>query len=190
MTYLSLQKSFLASLLILLFSLESNLAMAQETQTQEYQVIKELKGAELRYYPPAMKIQSNNDFGSLFNYISGNNSTQEKISMTSPVYMGDGKGNNVMEFVLPKGFNLRNTPEALSNNVKVFESKPGYFLALQFSGYANSRNIYPHARNLYNLTQEYGYTSIGQVMLLVYDSPYKLIGRKNEIVIQIDEDSI
>ena len=48
----------------------------------------------------------------------------------------------------------------------------------------------PHARDLYNLTQEYGYTSIGRVMLLVYDSPYKIIGRKNEVVIQIDEDSI
>ena len=189
-TYLSLQRSLIASFLILLLALQSNLAMAQETETQEYRIIKELNGAELRYYPPAMKIQSNNDFGSLFNYISGNNSAREKISMTSPVYMGDGKGNNVMEFVLPKDFNPSNTPEALSNKVKVFESKPGYFLALQFSGYANSRNVLPHARNLYNLTQEYGYTSIGRIMLLVYDSPYKVIGRKNEVVIQIDEESI
>lgn len=190
MTYLSLQRSSLASFLILMLSLQSNLTMAQETETQEYRVIKELKGAELRYYPPAMKIQSNNDFGSLFNYISGNNSAREKINMTTPVYMGDGKGNNVMEFVLPKDFNHSNTPEALSNKVKVFESKPGYFLALQFSGYANSRNVQPHARDLYNLTQEYGYTSIGRVKLLVYDSPYKIIGRKNEVIIQIDEDSI
>ena len=101
-TYLSLQRSLIASFLILLLFLQSNLAMAQETETQEYRIIIELNGAELRYYPPAMKIQSNNDFGSLFNYISGNNSAREKISMTSPVYMGDGKGNNVMEFDLPK----------------------------------------------------------------------------------------
>lgn len=190
MTCSSLQRSLIVSFLILLLSLQSSLAMAQETETQEYRVIKEFNGAELRYYPPAMKIQSNNDFGSLFNYISGNNSAREKISMTSPVYMGDSRGNNVMEFVLPKNFNKRNTPEALSNKIKVFESKPGYFLALQFSGYANSRNVQPHARDLYNLTQEYGYTSIGRVILLVYDSPYKIIGRKNEVVIQIDEDSI
>ena len=79
MTYSSLQRSSLASFFILLLSLQSNLAIAQETETQEYRIIKELNGAELRYYPPAMKIQSNNDFGSLFNYISGNNSAREKL---------------------------------------------------------------------------------------------------------------
>ena len=117
------------SLLILLFQVPT--VLAQDTETQTYRVIKEYNAAELRYYPPVMKIQSNNDFGSLFNYISGNNSTREKISMTSPVYMGDSKGRNVMEFVLPEDFNPKNTPDALSKGVKVFESEPGYFLALE-----------------------------------------------------------
>ena len=190
MPYLFKHKNALVVLTLLFIIITSGFTKAQETETQTYKVVKELNGAELRYYPPVMKIQSNNDFGSLFNFISGNNSTREKISMTSPVYMGDGKGNNVMEFVLPKDFDQNNTPEALTKNVKVFESEPGYFLALQFSGYATNRNVQQHARDLYQLTHQYGYTSIGQAMLLVYDSPYKVIGRKNEVIIQIDEESI
>ena len=190
MSYLYKLKKSLVILTLLFLTLSSGFIMAQDTETQTYKIVKELNGAELRYYPPVMKIQSNNDFGSLFNFISGNNSTREKISMTSPVYMGDGKGNNVMEFVLPKDFDQNNTPEALSKKVKVFESEPGYFLALQFSGYATNRNVQQHARDLYQLTQRYGYTPIGQAMLLVYDSPYKVVGRKNEVIVQIDEESI
>ena len=113
------------SLLILLFQIPT--VLAQDTETQTYRVIKEYNAAELRYYPPVMKIQSNNDFGSLFNYISGNNSTREKISMTSPVHMGEVDGNNVMEFVLPEDFNPKNTPDALSKGVKIFESASGIF---------------------------------------------------------------
>ena len=176
------------SLLILLFQVPT--ALAQNTEPQEYRVIKEYNAAELRYYPPVMKIQSNNDFGSLFNYISGNNSTREKINMTTPVYMGDGKGSNVMEFVLPENFNPKNTPDALSKQVKVFESEPGYFLTLEFGGYASKKNVQYYASELSNIAQKYGLITIGMTSLLVYDSPYKVIGRKNEVIIQIIEDSI
>ena len=91
MPYLYKHKNALVVLTLLFILITSGFTKAQETETQTYKVVKELNGAELRYYPPVMKIQSNNDFGSLFNFISGNNSTREKISMTSPVYLGDVK---------------------------------------------------------------------------------------------------
>ena len=176
------------SLLILLFQVP--IVLAQDTEIQTYRVIKEYNAAELRYYPPVMKIQSNNDFSSLFNYISGNNSTSEKISMTSPVHMGEVDGNTIMEFVLPENFNPKNTPDALSKGVTVFESEPGYFLALEFGGYASKKNIRYYASELSNIAQKYGLITIGMASLLVYDSPYKVMGRKNEVLIQIIEDSI
>lgn len=176
------------SLLILLFQVP--IVLAQDTEIQTYRVIKEYNAAELRYYPPVMKIQSNNDFNSLFNYISGNNSTREKISMTSPVYMGDGKGSNVMAFVLPNDFNQKNTPNALSQEVKVFESEPGYFLALEFGGYASRKSIRYYADELSNIAQKYGLITIGKTSVLVYDSPYKVMGRRNEVIIQIDVESM
>lgn len=190
MAYLQIQKKALIVFILFHLTIFNGFTMAQETETQTYQIVKELNGAELRYYPPVMKIQSDNNFGNLFNFISGNNSSREKISMTSPVYMGDGKGNNVMEFVLPKDFKPENTPEAMSKGVKVFESEPGYFLALEFSGYASGRSVRHYSTELAKIAKTYGIQTIGQAMLLVYDSPYKMIGRKNEVIIQIDEESI
>ena len=45
--------------------------MVQQYETQYYKVIKNLKKAEIRYYPPSMKIKSNRDnaFSILFSYI-------------------------------------------------------------------------------------------------------------------------
>lgn len=175
---------------VISLTLVGNNSMAQTIETQKFTVIKEFDRGEIRYYPPVMKIQSNNNFGSLFNYISGNNSDGEKISMTSPVYMGDNDGNNTMEFVLPKDYHPNNTPAAVSDAVKVFESEPGYFLTLEFGGYASNRHVRYYSTELNRIAKLHNITTIGQPILLVYDSPYKVIGRKNEIIIQIDEESI
>ena len=95
---------------LMAFLLFSFNLMAQKYETQEFKVLNDSEEFELRYYPPVMKIQSDNDFGSLFRYISGRNSSNTKIAMTTPVYMGDGQGNQVMEFVLPSSFDQNNTP--------------------------------------------------------------------------------
>ena len=63
--------------------------MAQGYETQSYEVIKTVGEAELRFYPSVMmaKTSVNSGFSSLFRYISGNNTSQQKISMTTPVHM-------------------------------------------------------------------------------------------------------
>ena len=87
--------------------LTNHLTMAQKYETQPFDVIDQFDEAELRYYPPVMKIQSSGDFGSLFRYISGNNETGQKIAMTTPVQMGNTQGETVMQFVLPASFKDR-----------------------------------------------------------------------------------
>ena len=62
-------------------------------ETQKYSVILNDDDFEIRYYEPAIKASvtsdenSNNNFYKLFQFISGNNSKNEKIEMTTPVYM-------------------------------------------------------------------------------------------------------
>ncbi|MFL2622510.1 MAG: heme-binding protein, partial [Candidatus Marisimplicoccus sp.] len=69
--------------------------MSQKYETQEYEIINQIDKAEIRYYPSAamIKVSSsmsrNNNFGKLFRYIAGNNKNDEKIAMTTPVYMSN-----------------------------------------------------------------------------------------------------
>ena len=83
--------------------------MAQGYETQSYEVIKTVGEAELRFYPSVMmaKTSVNSGFSSLFRYISGNNTSQQKISMTTPVHMDRNSKEGSMEFVLPRKFHQR-----------------------------------------------------------------------------------
>ena len=96
--------------------------MAQ-TETQQYKVLKLIDNIEIREYPPVMKVKStskiNNWFGKLFKYISGDNESGTKISMTSPVYMDKENENYIMEFVLPKKFNEINSPKAFHSRTSL-----------------------------------------------------------------------
>ena len=59
--------------LITIFYFSSS--MAQQYETQQFEVIKTIGEAEIRFYPPVMKIKANrsNGFWALFGYISGKN---------------------------------------------------------------------------------------------------------------------
>lgn len=165
-------------------------AMGQQYETQTYTVIEQREQFEIRYYPPVMKIQSDNSFGNLFGYISGNNESSSKIAMTTPVYMGNSKGEEVMEFVLPNTFNANNTPQPVSSGVRVFQTTPAYFIALDFSGYATASSREKYSTKLKKLAQENAFETIGEPLLLVYNSPYRLFNRKNEILLEIAANAI
>ena len=69
-----------------------SISMAQKTESQPYELIEKYENIEIRYYPPAIKVISKGKIEEIktsetfFNYISGSNSKNEKISMTTPVY--------------------------------------------------------------------------------------------------------
>ncbi len=163
--------------------------MAQKYETQKFEVIKSIGEAEIRYYPPVMKIKANrnNGFGSLFGYISGKNVNGQKIAMTTPVYMQEDNGEKVMEFVLPREFDSQSTPDALSDKVKVYESNPGYFIAYAFGGYAVDWVANRAIKLLKEIIKANNIIVEGDPILLVYNSPYKLINRKNEILFKITD---
>jgi len=163
--------------------------MAQQYETQKYDLIKKIEEAELRYYPPVMKIKSSraDGFKSLFGYISGNNNTNKKIEMTTPVYMGkDSTGNEVMEFVLPRSMKKEDTPAAGSEKVEVYESPSGYFIAYSFGGYALDWVVRKATNTLRTLSEKNKIKIKGAPFVLVYNSPYKFLNRKNEILFEVD----
>jgi len=155
-------------------------------ETQSYVLIDKRDGIELREYPSVMKIQSRAGFGSLFRYISRGNRAQQQIPMTTPVYMGDSEGNELLQFVLPKEFTPAITPASADDRVEVFQAKPGFFLAKRFSGFTNPKKKEKNVRAIRSLANLLGLNIIGEPIVLVYNSPYRLLFRKNEVIMEIE----
>ena len=81
-----------------------NLSMfGQNTEIQPY-INKKIDSIEIRFYPSAKIVKTSsengdNNFGKLFQYISGKNDKNKKIAMTAPVYMDEKReGNGVYCF--------------------------------------------------------------------------------------------
>ena len=165
--------------------------MAQQTETQSYDVIEKHDNIEIRYYPPAAKVMSkgkingNSNFRNLFNYISGSNSKNEKISMTTPVYMKTDKENQIMEFVLPKKFNNKEIPIPVNNNLEVYKSEEGTYASIRYSGYNNIEKQALNTERLLNKLKELNRKVVGKPILLSYDAPYKFYNRRNEILFEL-----
>ena len=166
--------------------------MAQQTETQLYDVIEKYDNIEIRYYPPAAKVMSkgeigkNSNFRNLFNYISGSNLSKEKISMTTPVYIKTEKGNQIMEFVLPKKYNDKEIPKPVDNNLKVYKSKEGIFASIQYSGYNNNEKQEFFTEKLLSKIKQLNKVLVGNPIFLSYDAPYKFYNRRNEILLKIE----
>mgnify|MGYP001158847662 FL=1 len=163
--------------------------MAQ-TEMQPYEIIENISDTEIRFYPSVMmaKHKSKNPgagFGKLFNYISGNNNTETKIAMTTPVHIKKSQDENSMSFVLPKKFNIDNAPLPNDDSLEVFEGGSGYFAAIKYSGYTNESKEKIFTEKLQRILKKVDIKASGEPGILVYNSPYKLINRRNEIIIPV-----
>ncbi len=168
--------------------------MAQ-TEMQSYSVIQKIAEAEIRFYPPVMMAKfiaksPGSGFGKLFGYISGNNTNNTKIAMTSPVHMEKKIGKSSMAFVLPKKFTDDNTPQPNDSSLNVFEDQGGYFAAIKYSGYTSISKEKEHTEILEQILQKEKIITSGTPKILVYNSPYKIINRRNEILIPISFDPV
>ena len=172
--------------------LSSLLIMSADYETQKYDVVVKDNSFEIRYYPPVIKAKvisesgSNNNFMKLFRYISGNNSNNEKIAMTTPVYLSNNDDANEMEFVMPAKFNMENISKPNDNKIKIYESKAGYYASIRFNGWGNTKKIKYYSNILYDKLNELEINYIENPYFVSYNSPYKLFNRRNEVMVKIE----
>ena len=170
--------------------LNSWIVMSQKYETQEYQVMDQIGKIEIRYYPsaPMIRVSSNqsrnNNFGKLFRYIAGNNNNEEKIAMTTPVYMSNQS--KTMEFVLPKRFLSGDIPVPNDNDVETYISEPKYYAAIKYSGYSNNKKEENYRQELVKILQNSNLKTLSEHFVLSYDAPTKFYNRRNEVLIQVD----
>ena len=127
----------------------SNISMSLEEPT--YNIIKSSEKYEIRKYQDRLAVEvefssEDSGFRYLFNYISGDNTTSEKVSMTVPVtqshkidmtapvtqYKKDG--NMLMQFYLPSKYSFDNAPIPTNKRVKLVNIEGGYYAVRQYFG--------------------------------------------------------
>lgn len=170
--------------------------LSQEYETQNYKSIGTLDGAEVRFYPEAIKIKTvategnNRNFSKLFSYIAKGNASKTKIAMTTPVYIEATSKGNQMEFVLPSKYLSLEAPQPIRSDIKVYKSSAGYFIALEFGGYNNAYKTAKYRDQLEKIMDKHGIQKRSSLKVLGYDSPYTLFNRRNEVLYEVAEESL
>lgn len=119
-------------------------------ESAEYKVVESDGKFEVREYPDLMLVATrtkvdaqgrDGSFMRLFRYISGANESEQKISMTTPVFMENDKvdANVQMGFVMPKEVAVEGVPSPTGPNVDVRKRARGRFAVFRFSGRLNAK---------------------------------------------------
>jgi len=182
---------------LLLFVVSQIWAQSQVSgiETYPYRVDKTYDGFEVRTYERANFIyvtmdaktyaeSSSRGFRTLAGYIFGGNERQQKIAMTSPVVM-DMDNEVTMKFLVPAQYKLDELPKPESAEVRFATEKERTVAAITFGGFANDEKILEHKDELFQYLAAFGIEHTGQWSFLGYDPPFKLIGRKNEVVVEL-----
>ncbi len=156
-----------------------------------YEVIQKFENFEIRLYQERYVIQVlyNNEgggFQKLFNYISGQNQSSQKIEMTTPVTQYTSGNQQVMQFYLPNRFDQSNAPLPLNNSVEVASISAGYFAVIQYSGFASDKNFFKHAEILKNSLEKENIDFNEPPIKATYNGPFTLPNlRRNEAMFLI-----
>ncbi|TWU13244.1 SOUL heme-binding protein [Symmachiella macrocystis] len=166
-------------------------------ETAKYTVIEVDGSFETRSYPDLMlattnmKVQPEDDDGSfmrLFQYISGANDNDQKVAMTTPVFMesqnADSPGQ--MGFVLPKDVSEVRVPEPSDEEVEIEKRAGGKFAVVRFAGRMNSETVAKAKKDLQQWMDSRGFVAEGAPELAGYDPPWTPGPlRRNEILIRL-----
>jgi hypothetical protein len=119
-------------------------------ETAEYKVVESDGKFEVREYPDLMLVATttkldaqgrDGSFMRLFRFISGENQSGQKISMTTPVFMENDKANSrvQMGFVMPQEVAGNGVPAPTGEQVEIRKRAGGRFAVVRFPGQLTSK---------------------------------------------------
>jgi len=167
-----------------------------KTKEQPYTVLEKDGDIEIRLYPSATlaTVQStaksyseiaSPGFRTLAGYIFGGNESETQISMTSPVHVEISDSLSSMSFVMPEGYDMNNLPKPNNTTVILSKTEVQVMAAIRFSGFADDSDREKHKQELAAYLNSKGIQTKGNFKFLGYNPPYQLVGRRNEVVIEI-----
>ncbi len=165
-------------------------------ESAEYTVLEKDGNIELREYPDLMMATTRmasvdgNDgsFGRLFRYFSGGNQEQQKVAMTTPVFMKQQTdlSPGQMGFVIPKKVAESAAPEPGGDRVSLTKRVGGMFAVIRFSGRPDDDSRSAQVAKLTTWIEQRGYKTEEGSEFAGYDPPWTPGPlRRNEILIRI-----
>tara|TARA_Y100001970_G_C13979354_1_gene722303 strand:+ start:302 stop:802 length:501 start_codon:yes stop_codon:yes gene_type:complete len=161
-------------------------------EESKYNIVESNDIYEIRKYSDRLAVQvvktnQNNSFRMLFDYISGNNKTNEEIKMTTPVTQMQKDGNMTMQFYLPLKFNKDNVPNPLRNDLEIVIIKGGYYAVIRYSGRASDKNFIKHKEYLERELKKDNILIVSPPIRATYNSPFTLpMLRRNEAMFRVN----
>ena len=165
---------------------------AMAVEEVEYKTIKINEVYEIRKYSDRLAVETstsnqNSGFRKLFNYISGNNQTNEEIKMTTPVTEMERKGNMTMQFYLPLKYNKNNVPIPSRPDVEIVKIEGGYFAVIRYSGRSSDKNFMKHKDILENELKKDDISILSPPIRATYNGPFTLpMLRRNEVMFEVN----
>ena len=156
-----------------------------------YEVVSKNEVYEIRKYSDRLAVETstsnqNSGFRKLFNYISGDNQTNEEIKMTTPVTEMERKGNMTMQFYLPLKFDKNNVPIPSRPDVEIVNIEGGCYAAIKYSGRITDKNFIKHKDILESELKKDDISILSPPIRATYNGPFTLpMLRRNEVMFEI-----
>ncbi len=166
-------------------------------ETAPYTVLIKEDNFELRqydtYYTAAVEetsLNGSSGFNTIFDYISGNNEEQKKISMTTPVFNEMGKQTATTEFVMPSTLTGDTLPLPVNKRIRIKKNDPRLAASVTFSGTVSDSKIRDYEKRLIEWISKNGLNPTGNFYLARYNPPFiPPFLRRNEVLIDIIKDN-
>jgi len=162
-------------------------------ETAQYRVAVKEEAFEIRDYPElpvattAMRAGGDDSaFRKLFRFIQGGNDQQEKIAMTTPVFVDREGEQERMSFVVPKEVDQNGSPDPTIEGVEI-DRRPAVRVAVYgFSGVANEDLKQRALQKLQDWMAARQIEPDGDPIYAYYDAPF-IPGpfRRNEVMLRI-----
>lgn len=185
------------------------------TEQQPYQIVHTYDDFELRRYPEHLIAEvtvegpfedaGNRAFRYLFGYISGANTSSQKVAMTAPVVQADAGEKIAMTapvvqqqlsgaaeefriaFVLPKDMTMDTAPAPTDTRVQLRTVPESLTGVLRFSGRWTQARYDEQLQHLRQVVAAAGFTVQGGPRFARFDPPFKpWFLRRNEVLVNVE----
>lgn len=203
-----------AGVLLIIWAIGSYLAI-RYIEEPTYTLLERKQGYEIREYQPYIVAETtvtggyreslNQGFRLIADYIFGNNTTKQSISMTTPVLeavaavqsekiamtvpvieTATSNETRTVSFVLPATYTMETLPIPNNDAVRLLEVPAQTVAVLRFSWYATPERVAAKKETLRTLLERDGVVTIGSYRSALYNPPLSMpLTLRNEIIVPI-----